>query len=42
MPSFADLAAPPSFECFVDYQIDTRSDWHKGLDDEQEQLAAHG
>jgi hypothetical protein len=41
MPSFADLAAPPPLERFVNHQIDTRSGWHKGLDNEQEQLAAH-
>jgi hypothetical protein len=41
MPSFADLAAPPPFQRFVNHQIHAGSGWHKRLDDEQEQLAAH-
>lgn len=42
MAAFADLAAPAPFERLVNDQLDAGSDWDKGLDDEQEQLAAHG
>ena len=42
MPSFADLAAPPPLQRFVNDQIHARSGWHKGLDNEQEELATHG
>jgi hypothetical protein len=41
MASLADLAAPASFQRFIDHEIHASSFWHKGLDDEQEQLATH-
>ncbi len=41
MSPFADLAAPPPLQRFINDQIHTGADWHKGLDDEQEQLATH-
>jgi hypothetical protein len=41
MASLADLAAPASFQRFIDHQIHTGSGFHKGLDDKQEQLATH-
>jgi len=41
MPAFADLAAEASFQRFIDDQIHAGSGWHKGLDDQQEQLATH-
>jgi hypothetical protein len=40
MASFADLAAPSPLQRFIDHQVDAGFRWHKGLDDEQEQLAA--
>ena len=41
MPSFADLAAPTPLQRFVNHQIHTGSGWHKGLANQQEQLATH-
>src|SRR5436309_331485 len=40
-PRRLDLAAEASFQRFIDDQIPAFSSWHKGLDDQQEQLAAH-
>ena len=41
MPSFADLAAPASFERFINHQIDTSACWDKGLDNEKQELVTH-
>src|SRR6266496_2234198 len=41
MASEARLAAPASFQRFIDHEIPAFSGWHKGLDDQQEQLATH-
>jgi hypothetical protein len=41
MASLADLAAPASFQRFIDHQIHAGSGWHKGRDNEKQELAAH-
>jgi len=42
MPSFLDLAAPSPLQCLVNDEIHARSGWHKGLDNEEKELATHG
>jgi hypothetical protein len=42
MPWFADLAAPASLQRFVNHQIHAGAGWHKGLDEDQEQLPTDG
>lgn len=41
MSSCADLAPPAPLQRFIDHQIDAGSYWHKGFDNEQEELAAY-
>ena len=41
MPAFADLAAPASFQRFIDHQIHAGSGWHKGGDNEKQEVATH-
>ena len=41
MASLANLAAPASFQRFIDDQIHAGFGWHKGLDNEQKELATH-
>jgi len=42
MPAFANLAAPAPFQRFVNDQINANTCWDKSLDNEQQELAAHG
>src|SRR5437763_559735 len=41
MASLADLAAEASFQRFIDHQIHAFSGWHKGRDNEKQELATH-
>jgi hypothetical protein len=40
-PRRLDLAAPAPLQRFVNDQIHARTGWHKGLDNEEEELATH-
>jgi hypothetical protein len=39
MPAEARLAAPASFQRFIDHQIPAFSGWHKGGDNEKQEVA---
>jgi hypothetical protein len=41
MPAEARLAAEASFQRFIDDQIPAFSGWHKGRDNEKQEVATH-